>query len=474
MGATLAVLLAAVSGGAQQAASAAAVRELPADPRPAWRVAFAEWYGVGLAPENTYLGSSIPRLLIERLSPIRKHTLSRTERHDHARRIVNDALRAALRQLGELRERRSELLLQGADADALNARIAEVERRVERLRRLRSEPAAVAVAPAKPLRLVGPEATERLLPAPPFSALGAAEAADLDLIVTGELEEFDSFFYVEAHALDTAAGRTVLTVRDVLPRGGVMEALGPLTDELARLLIGQPWSVLTIDPSPAEAAVYVDGAYAGTGFTELSYQPLGPHRVRAAAPGHRPVERTVMLTASGLRWAPRLDPAELRSLTVTTDPPGAALYLDSRYAGSTPRTVDASGDPVWALVRLPDHHAAGRLLPPAAGDTVQFTLAPAQYDRAQWQRERRDRFYRRFGAAALSLAGPLILFGAAGDAGERAAAAAADPADLDGLLQSRDLLVFGGAAALAVSSVLIVRMAFALGDYLAATDRVGR
>ena len=45
--------------------------DVPADARAEWRVGFTELRAVGLAPENLYLSSAIPRLLRERLAPIR-------------------------------------------------------------------------------------------------------------------------------------------------------------------------------------------------------------------------------------------------------------------------------------------------------------------------------------------------------------------------------------------------------------------
>ena len=473
-----------VPGTAQAQVVAAASPVPPADPRPEWRVGFTELQPLGLAAANAYLASSIPRLLIERLASIRRHSLSPAERRAHRERILTAAARTVIRRLGAARERRSELQLAGGATAAVDAQIRDLELRMEELRFLTSTPERVAVALRKPLRIVGDAGGERLLPAPEFSALSVAQAADLDLLITGELEEFDDFFYLEITALETtglatAGAQAVLTVRDVLPRAGVGEALAPLADALARLLLGEPWAVLTVEPDPAHAAVYVDGTFAGTGVTELPYQTLGPHQVRVTAHRHQPLARTVALTATGLRLALRLDPAAPRPLAVDSAPPGAALYLDSLYAGTTPLTVDASGEPAWALLRLPEHHAAGVLLSPETGGALQITLAPDGLDLEQWQSQQRDRFYRRFGEAVLSLAGPLVLFGAAGEVGQRAGAvgqraAAGASAKIDRLQHSRDLLTIGGVASLAVSGALIVRMALALGDYLAATDRTGR
>ena len=282
-------------------------------------------------------------------------------------------------------------------------------------------------------------------------------------MITGALEEVEGVLFMELHAVDSNLDRRVLSYRDVVRREEVAAAVEELQRRLAQLLIGEPWGTLTVQPTPAQSAVYVDGVFAGVGATEVPYQTLGAHRIRVTAAGHEPLERTVALAGGGLTLAPALEPLTSPPVTIVSAPPGATLYLDSRYLGVTPLQVTAGERPARVLLRLPGYRDVALILRPAGATPLQVDLVPDDYDLAQRQQQQRDRFYGHFGAAVLSLAGPLILFTAAGEAEQRAAAGgSAGP--------NHGLLVGGGIATLILTGALLVRAGAALGDYLAAAD----
>ena len=437
----------------------------PADPRADWRVGFTALRAVHVAAENSSLGSVIPRLLLERLAPIRRHRLTAEEQLGRAQRVLAGAVRTASERLVELQQRRDRQVLARADASALDEQLAAVR---GRLRELRDLPLAeLAIASHKPLSMAAVSSEDPLLEAPRFSALQAAREADLDLLITGRLEEVEGVLFMELHAVDSNLGRRVLTYRDVVRREGVDDVLEPLQRQLAQLLIGEPWGTLTVAPAPARSAVYVDGVFAGVGVTEVPYQALGAHTIRVTAAGHQPLERTVTLAGTGLTLAPALDPLPPQPVSIVSEPPGATLYLDSRYLGVTPLQVTAGERPARLLLRLAGYRDAALILRPATVTPLRVDLMPDEYDLAQRQQQQRDRFYGSFGAAVLSLAGPLILFSAAGEAGQRAAAGgSAGP--------NHGLLIGGGIATLMVSGALLVRAGAALGDYLAAAGAGAR
>ena len=311
------------------------------------------------------------------------------------------------------------------------------------------------------------DSDDPLPPAPRYSPLQAAREADLDLLITGELEEVDGVLFMQLVAVDVNLGRSVLSYRDVVRAERLDATLAEAEQQLAQLLIGEPWGTLTVAPTPAQSAVYVDGVLAGLGVTELPYQTLGEHTVRVTAPGHEPLELTVTLAGSGNTLAPALDPVAPRPVTIVSEPPGARLYLDARYLGVTPLQVTASEPPARVLVRLNGYRDATVTLRSTSATPLRIDLVRAEHDPAQRQRQRRDRFYGHFGAAVLSLAGPMILFSAAGEAGQRAAAGGSAGA-------SHGLLIGGGVASLMVSGTLLMQAVGALGDYLAAANEGAR
>ena len=431
----------------------------PADTRAEWRVGITALREVHLSAQNAYLASAIPRLLLERLAPVRRHRLSADERLGRARLVLTDATRVARERLAELQRRRDRAALARTDTDELEQQLAEARDRLRALRELPLEELEIAVH--KPLVMTEVGSDDPLLPAPRFSPLQAAREADLDLLITGGLEEVDGVLFMQIRALDGNLDRQVLSFRDVVRGERLDDTLAEVERQLAELLLGEPWGTLRVAPTPAQSAVYVDGVFAGLGVIELPYQVLGPHTVRVTAPGHEPLERTVTLASSGSTLAPALEPLASRPVTVVSEPPGATLYLDSRYLGITPLQVAASERPARVLVRLEGYRDAALVLRSDSASPLRVGLVRDEYDLAQFQQEQRDRFYVHFGTAVLSLAGPMILFSAAGEAGQRVAAGGSAGAN-------HGLLIGGGVASLMVSGVLLIRAVAALGDYLAA------
>lgn len=437
----------------------------PADPRADWRVAITALRAVHLSPQNAYLASAIPRLLLERLAPIRRHRLSAAERLGRARLVLTDAARVESERLAELRRRRDRQALAQAETADLEQQLAAARGRLRALRELPLEELEIALH--KPLVMTAVGSDDPLLPAPRFSPLQAAREADLDLLITGELEEVEGVLFLQVSAVDRNLARRVLAFRDVVRRERLDDTLAEVERQLAERLIGEPWGTLTVAPTPAQSAVYVDGVFAGRGVTELPYQVLGPHTVRVTAPGHEPLERTVTLAGSGYTLAPALEPLAPRPVTIVSEPPGATLYLDSRYLGVTPLQVTAAERPARVVVRLDGYRDAAVVLRSTSVSPLRIGLVRDEYDLAQFQQEQRDRFYGHFGTAVLSLAGPLILLSAAGEAGQRAAVGGSAGA-------SHGLLIGGGIASLMLSGALLVRAVAALGDYLAAAGEGAR
>ena len=213
----------------------------PADPRADWRVGFSELRGVGLAAENVYLSSTIPRLLRERLTPIRQHTLNAAERRAQARTVLAAARRAAYAELAALLRRRDSAALAGGDSDgeSLAAQVVEQRARLDELLALSWQD--VEIAERKPLVIVAGVEERGLLPAPRFSPLQAAQEADLDLLVTGRLEQVEGVLFVELQAVSPALGGSAESYRDALRREGLADAVAALQRHLAGLLVGEPW-----------------------------------------------------------------------------------------------------------------------------------------------------------------------------------------------------------------------------------------
>jgi len=90
--------------------------------------------------------------------------------------------------------------------------------------------------------------------------------------------------------------------------------------------------------APSDATVSVDGRRLGSGHRRAELDG-GPHRVRVEQPGHEPFEREVqVIPGRTLRLDARPE-VERARLLIDADVPGAQVFLDREFVGTTPVTV---------------------------------------------------------------------------------------------------------------------------------------
>jgi hypothetical protein len=91
------------------------------------------------------------------------------------------------------------------------------------------------------------------------------------------------------------------------------------------------------------ATVYLDGEALGAAPVRREQVSTGRHSIRVEAPGFQTFERPVNINSgleSQVQALLERAPVQLR---VESDVPGAAVFVDRRYIGTTPLTVDDLG-----------------------------------------------------------------------------------------------------------------------------------
>jgi hypothetical protein len=142
-----------------------------------------------------------------------------------------------------------------------------------------------------------------------------------------------------------------------------MEASPALAPTTVPIPDSSETGTLKITSTPSRAAVYLDGNYRGLTPVTLLKISSGTHQLRLAksgyldyssemnvpagniatipvrlSPGREP-EPTSSTTSTPTQTPPTSPAATIGSLTVTSSPSGAAVYLDSRYKGISPCTL---------------------------------------------------------------------------------------------------------------------------------------
>ena len=98
---------------------------------------------------------------------------------------------------------------------------------------------------------------------------------------------------------------------------------------------------VTFSSIPSGASLYVDGSYRGKTPKTLTLTQ-GYHTYRMTLTGYEPREGSFSLSAGEVKHI-SVNLVPLRaSVTFTSNPDGASVYLDEAYIGNTPITVDVS------------------------------------------------------------------------------------------------------------------------------------
>lgn len=112
-----------------------------------------------------------------------------------------------------------------------------------------------------------------------------------------------------------------------------------LADEIARdlssFLLGAPTTNVRLLSFPAGALVYAGANYLGTTPLDRDLLP-GRYILRFQLKGYRERDLPVVVESQSVTFQATLEPAAKSALRVTSDPPGADVFLNMDYLGKTP------------------------------------------------------------------------------------------------------------------------------------------
>jgi len=456
----------------------AGLRTVPEERREEWVVGFTALRPSGLSGENRYLIHALPLLIQEQLSPIETHVLSEEEIRAYRGARIAERLQSLVEELEEVRGQKEELgfdrRVEPAERRRTSVELARHEQALAEaiawLKRL--PPDRIDVRGSKPIAFKRGAESGSLLPRPDFSPAGFSERQDLDLLLWGDLEEIQGYLYLKLRAYHAYLAREVF----VFETGGSAEELQRFLSEavsrgLSEEILGRPRASLTISAEPEQSTVEVNGEYRGTGTVQAPFLEPGSVRVTVRAPGYRTTEREYSLSAGQERAVTiALEPEEIRSLTVVTDPAGADVYIDSRWQGRTPLSFRLTAPGKRMIVRKEGYRDVEHILSEDGPSVLSFFLSQAILDRQEWQDRKRDRFYTSLGIWALSVPLPVFLYGFAVDHAYAASRAEPGSDKYRYHYSTMEATYYAYFATLFVSVTLFVKMFLNLLDYIHFVD----
>ena len=451
---------------------------VPKDDGTKWVVGFTVLASDGLSMESRYLAYSLPLLLRDEVSGLTSHLYSDKEIDALRRLIVARQIATGEQTVTNVRKDRDALLFGDSPqtSDALKTMDLRLKAAVARGDFLRALDASlISVLKEKPVTMKSADESGKLLDAPKIPARQYCEAQSLDLLIGGSLQEVQGYLLLDLWAYSAARQEIVFSARDAARRDDLYAGAPEMGKGIAETILGRPWAMVRFAPNPPNSSLLVDGALVATGASPALYLVPGPHLIRIQAPGHAPVERSVVLESGAV--APVEDTLEKTvtgSISVGSVPEGADLYLDSIWIGKTPLVMGRPTGRSRGLLSLPGFYDLPFAVLPDSPPAVSFVLQQDLGTRDALQKKAREDFYTSFGWFAISLALPVFSYALAIDfASQRVAfldnGDAVHAASAESARSVFGDLYYGG---IAVSASLFVWMVFRIINYVTVSNGI--
>jgi diacylglycerol kinase family enzyme len=101
---------------------------------------------------------------------------------------------------------------------------------------------------------------------------------------------------------------------------------------------------ISISSNPSGADIYLNGEYQGTTPKTISDVPLGDHKIELKKSGYEDWSDSVYVKADeiesvSVKFKPETEIQETGTISITSEPSSANIYLDGEYQGTTPKTI---------------------------------------------------------------------------------------------------------------------------------------
>ncbi|MFH0920883.1 MAG: PEGA domain-containing protein [Fibrobacterota bacterium] len=158
-----------------------------------------------------------------------------------------------------------------------------------------------------------------------------SEPAGAEIIIDGNVIGVTPLKIIN---IDAGERRVALRLKGYAPSEDSVQILKNETQNLSVIL--KPAAFLSVKAQPLSASILVNGTVAGTGEVSRMEVPPGDITLSIEAPGCESYAETLSLTPGETRAIEKTLSSVFGTLTVTTTPPGAALFINEQPAGVTP------------------------------------------------------------------------------------------------------------------------------------------
>ncbi len=453
--------------------------KLPVDTSSVWRVGFSMFIPERLSNENQYLAYSIPLILRENLVSIEEHEFSVDEKKAYRKKIVDNELMVSSVKLKQYIDARDNLFFADIAMGQRSSRLHEIEKSIkevrERMNYLKGlDIKRIEFPDKKKIEYISSKGPGRLLDTAAFSALQLAKKRNVDLLIWGMVEQIDNILYIRIEAYDSALEKSVFSYVDAGSRENVYSYIKDAETGLSRVLLGRSWGNLIVETNPEDSSIYVNDVFKGLGNEELRYLVPGELTIRVHHDGYKDyIHRVTVEESKTSHLSVKLKEIKLGTVTINTEPEGAALYLNSVWQGVSPLSLLRPDSFKYIVIKKEGFGISDFTFSRDTPNTVTVKLQRELISPEKIERQKRDEFYSAFGLWLITLPVPIFGYGFAIDykLGEITALTDNNTGEADKMSLYSDMMYYSYLGGIFISASLFVNVAVHLINYIESVNR---
>ncbi len=431
-----------------------------------WIVGFTSLKGINLLTGNQYLIHSIPQLIEEKLTMLDEHVYSPAEKEEYQKNLLQNKIGTFIGQLIGQKESLDSIFFKNPDTveykTAYENYIEAEEQLLGEIEYLRAIDYREIPFPEKsPIVIYNQNNSDGvLLDYPDFSIYEYARQNKIDLLISGEIEQIQEYFYIRISAMHIESNKEIFVFENALSSETIYEFLPELINELIGIILGRDWANLTIIPEPADSVIQIDGKVEGIGKVQKNYIVPGMVEIEIFHHGYDPVTELIFLSAFEDKVIEiALEQMETQTILLNSNPPYADIYLNSYWIGKTPLLLDLPYESQLLIIQKEGYDDLSYKFTEEIPEELNFLLREDLIDELYWHEQKRNRFYATLGVWLISLPVPFFVSDYYSDISDQ------NPTDST-MRRRLEVLDFTKTATIILTTGLFVNMIIHLIDYL--------
>jgi len=299
--------------------------------------------------------------------------------------------------------------------DGISAADKQVSTAAEKLEAARGNKDGAPTPPSKDQDAKLWEGNEKgqLIDSPTVGLGQAAQAAKVDLLVTGSIDIQSGYALIKVKGYDASLDREVFSWKSYCS----IDDPGPLAADFAERLenwtAGRPFGRLELNLNSASAELSVDGEpFEGSHPVIYAYDDEILHLFASAAGFSSRATAVDLALGDRKSMDVNLEPIATGNADLTTDPLGAEISLDSVPIGQSPLSIGLDGSRRIVLAQAQGRESQTVILPESGDVQLKLDLPPTDGLGPKGRiLAAKDSFYKTFGWFVLSIPVTALTYG---------------------------------------------------------------